>query len=130
VSIVLNNKSICLLDVFNSAQYELVPYTVYKDMNIGYPNVLNMFMLIDMWFLRFLSTINIINVATLNQYISTTFNNLADIDKIKLSRYSKEQYLGTYVNLLRYKHKKSLNNDYFPYNPEQHRYQKGQYRII
>jgi hypothetical protein len=123
-------RTIHLMDIFNSPQYELVPYTTYRDLNIGYSNVLRMFMLVDMWFLRILSALNLINERALKQSVDIVFENLSNVDKISLSKYSVELYLGTYVDLMRYKKKQSLQNTFYPYNPEQTRYQKGNFRNI
>lgn len=123
-------RTIHLLDIFNSPQYELVPYTTYSDLNIGYANVLRMFMLVDLWFLRILFALNLINERALKQSVDVVFENLSNVDKISLSKYSRELYLGTYVDIVRYKQKQSLKNTFYPYNPEQTRYQKGEYRKI
>jgi hypothetical protein len=124
------NRTIHLMDIFNSPQYELVPYTTYSDLNIGYSNVLRMFILVDLWFLRILFAINLTNELSLKQSIDFIFENLSNVDKISLSKYSRELYLGTYVDLIRYKQKQSLQNTFFPYIPEQMRYQKGNFRSI
>jgi len=124
------NRTIHLMDIFNSPQYELVPYTTYSDLNIGYFNVLRMFMLVDLWFLRILFALNLINKQALKQSVDVLFEDLSNVDKISISKYSSELYLGTYVDLIRYKQKQSLQNTFYPYNPEQTRYQKGKFRSI
>lgn len=123
-------RTIHLLDIFNAAQYELIPYTTFNDLNVGYPNVLRMFMLVDLWFLRILFALNLINDKALKQSAGVVFNYMGDIDKIVISKYSRELYLGVVIDLMRYKQKKSLQNTFYPYSPEQHRYQKGYYRKI
>lgn len=123
-------RTIHLMDIFNSPLYELVPYTTYSDLNIGYSNVLRMFILVDLWFLRILFAVNLINDRVLKQSVDAIFENLSNVDKISMSKYSIELYLGTYVDLIRYKHKQSLQNTFYPYNPEQTRYQKGVFRNI
>lgn len=124
------NRTIHLMDVFNSPHYELVPYTTYRDLNIGYPNVLRMFMLVDMWFLRILFALNLINERSLKQSVDIIFENISNVDNISPSKYSSELYLGTHVDLIRYKQKQSLQNTFYPYSPEQVRYQKGNFRNI
>jgi hypothetical protein len=136
VSVVIPDKkhntkqTVHLLDIYNSASYELVPYTVYNNINIGYPNVLRMFMLIDAWYLRILSALKAVNDHTLKQCIGIIFKNLRNIDSVEISKYSTELYLGTYSDLKIFKQKEGLKNIYYPYNPEQYRYQKGNYRVI
>jgi hypothetical protein len=130
VSVTINNKTIHLMDIFNSAQYELIPYTTYDNINIGFPNVIRMFMLIDMWFLRILYSMSLINDNTLKYSINNIFKNLEKVEDIDDTKFSRELYLGIYVDLMRYKKKISVDNVFYPYNPEQHRYQKGNYRVI
>jgi hypothetical protein len=125
-----NFKTIHLLDIFDSAKYELVPYITIDGINIGYPNVLRTFILIDMWTIRILLSFNIIKKDTVRQYVDIVFENFENINNIKISKYSTESYLGTYSNIDRYNQKESLKNTFFPYIPEQHRYQKGEYRKI
>lgn len=123
-------KTIHLLDIFNSATYELVPYTTYEDLDIGYKNVLRMFFLIDFWFLRTLHALNFINDSSLKKSANIVFDYLEKIDEIKDDKYSREVYLGVYINLMRYKQKQGTQNVFWPYYPEQHRYIKGDYRKV
>jgi hypothetical protein len=44
-----------LIDVFNSASYELIPYTKSTDILVAHPTVVLRFLLIDMWTLRVIS---------------------------------------------------------------------------
>lgn len=131
VSVTLKNqKTIHLLDIFNAAEYELVPYTTYANLDIGYKNVLRMYFLIDLWFLRTLKVLNFIDDNNLKKSIGIIFNYLEKINKIPDDRYSREVYLGTYSDLVRYKQKVGTQNVFFPYSPEQHRYLKGTYRSV
>ena len=123
-------RTIHLIDIFNSGQYELIPYTVYKDLNIGHTNVLRMFMLIDMWFIRILFTLNVVKGHILKRAIDSIFENFKKIDSIEPSKYSEEIYLGTHVDLIRYKQKQGTYNIFYPYIPEQHRYQKNEFRKV
>lgn len=123
-------STIYLLDIFNAAQFELVPYTTYKHLDVGYPNVFKMFFLLDLWFLRILYAFGFTHQNTLKQYVDEIFNNLNNVDRIHHSKYSSEMYLGVHIDLSRYKQKQGLKNIFYPYNPEQHRYLKGDYRKI
>lgn len=122
--------TIHIIDIFNSARYELIPYTVYSNLQIGYPNVLRMFMMLELWFIRILFVLKHINDTTLRDNVHGIFDNLLDIDNIVVSKYCREMYLGTIVDLTRYLKRQSLQSTFFPYIPEQYRYQKGGYRKI
>jgi hypothetical protein len=126
----LGPKTIHILDIFNSAHYELVPYTTYDKLNIGYPNVLRMFILIDVWFIRILFALKLINQQILKQSINTVFDNLENVENVSVDKFSSETYLGKFSDLVLYKKKNSSHNVFYPYNPEQYRYQKGNYRTI
>lgn len=124
-------KTIHLMDIFNAAQFELIPYTVYDDLNIGYVEVIRMFMLIDLWIFRILYAMSIINEHTLKQVVDDIFRYIQDTDNIEISKYSTEMYLGTFIDLKIFRKKQTMENrsDY-PYYPERYRYQNGDYRKI
>jgi hypothetical protein len=130
VSVRLGKRCIHLLDIFNNAQFELVPYTTFDGVDIGYPNVLKMFMLVDMWFLRILYALDIVNDNSLKSGVHAILTELDRVDTIEISKYDKETYLGSYASLARYTQKKGVGNVFYPYNPEQTRYNKGSYRTV
>jgi hypothetical protein len=130
VSVKLNSKTVHLIDIFNNAQFELIPYTTYDGFSIAYPNVLKMFIMVDIWFFRILFALNILTQSTLNRAVQTQLLKLDKVDLITLDKYDKESYMGSYNDLMRYKQKEGLNNAFYPYNPEQHRHRKGAYRTM
>lgn len=129
ISIKSENKHIYILDIFNNAQYDLVPFTTYNNFQLGYPNVIKMFLLIDIRFSRIMYILKIINDKTLSNSISNIYSYFMNIDKIDVSKFN-EEYLGTVSDYSKYKKKLGLGNIYFPYSPEQYRYQNGEYRKI
>lgn len=124
------SRNMHLVDIFNAASYELIPYTVYANINIGYPNVLKMFTLIDLWFLRILSALGFVTKNSLEKGVGINLRLLDKTDEISLSMFGRELYLGVYSDIKRYKQKQGSANVFYPYNPEQCRYQKGTYRVI
>ena len=129
ISIKLDNNRIYVLDIFNNAQYDLVPFTTYNGFQLGYPNVLKMFLLIDIRFSRVMHILNVINSTQLNKSISILFDYLTRINKLDNKKFI-EEYLGVISDYSKYKKKLGLGNIYFPYSPEQYRYQNGEYRKI
>jgi hypothetical protein len=124
-----------MMDIFNSGTYELIPYVVYNDFNVGYPNVLNRFLLLDIWLLRILNHLKLIQDNTLKYAFQKMYTNLAQIRKIgslpdKTIYDAPASYLGQYINLQRMTSKLAMKNKFYPYNPEQYRYQRGTYRVI
>lgn len=130
ISIKIKKRTIHLIDIFNNAQFELVPYTTYDGLEIGYPNVLRMFMLVDMWFLRTLYALEVITDSVLKRGVCDILKYIKVIDGLDPSCYDSENYLGVYIDLNRHKQKEALGNIYYPYIPEQARYSKGSYRTI
>ena len=130
VTLKINNKSkkIHILDIFNNAEYELIPYAIINNWNIGYPNVIKMFLLLDLWFLRILKALG--KIQNLSSVTSQIFTSIKEIDNIDKTIYTDESYLGTNYELQRYKKIQGTNNEFFPYNPTQHKYIKGEYRTV
>jgi hypothetical protein len=135
VSIMFNDRTLHIMDVYNSGSYELVPYTVYRDYHIGFPYVLKMYLLMDIWFLRIIFVLKLIDKFMLNKSVTNAMAYFNQVDSLMSPPHIQkflphETYLGVYVDLVKYKQKQGLNNEMFPYYPEQYRYNKGQYRSI
>jgi hypothetical protein len=122
-------RTIRILEIYNSAEYELVPYVVYDNINVGYPDVLRMLLLVDMFFIRVLSSINTKNKKMAQTEIHNIFNYIKLSHSIDLSPLV-ESYIGINSSLIKYKKKQGLKNEFFPYIPEQYRYHNGSYRLL
>lgn len=125
-----DGKLIHILDIFNSATYELVPYSTIKDINIGFKYVIKMHILVDMWFLRILNTSNILNNSSLRISIDRLFKYFDLIDGIDETIYVTEEHIGRHEDIVIYKKKIGTQNSQQPYIPEYCRYRNGSYRII
>lgn len=130
ISVKINGKNIHLVEIFNNAQFELIPYTVFGGYKIGYPEVLNMFLLLDIYLLRILNSMGFLPSHILEKNICIALLNMKKIDAIDINIYATEEYLGKYIDYTIYIKKKSLNNDFYPYNPEKCRFLKGNYRTF
>lgn len=118
-------KNIPILDIFNSTEYELVPYIPYtitidsKEyiIKIGNPWVLFRFMLIDIWIYKLLLGLKIINEQTY-QFKERMLN--ANIQKIKKSDLMKKcfglEYVGIHYDAIINK-KKNTDKLFYPYVP-------------
>lgn len=81
-----------LIDVFNSASYELIPYTKSYDILVAHPTVVLRFLLIDMWTLR------VISRGTLNKKrFDELAANFARISKLP-KNFQLENYYGVYLS--------------------------------
>lgn len=132
VSITLKVKGksriVHILDIFNNAEYELIPYTKYKGLNIAYPNVLKMFQLLDLWYLRILKALG--KIDDIKSITSSILHNLETIGSLSDTLYRKEFYIGINYDTKMYKKIQGTGNKFYPYNPEQYRYLNGNYRHI
>ena len=117
-----------VLDVFNAAAFELVPYTVRVGVRVGHPYVVRMFLLIDLWLVRILGTLKLMDKGGVDRIAAGIIDDMKRIDKFGGAVRGGEEYLGVHVDLARFKQKASLDNGVYPYYPEQQRYQKGGYR--
>jgi hypothetical protein len=122
-------RTVHIMDVFNAATYELVPFSTYNDLQVGHKNVLKMYFLVDLWFYRILFSLNFIKETVLKKNVAACFHNLEKIEGVPQDILGRE-YLGIHSDIVRYKKKIGTQNVFYPYNPEQHRYIKGKYREI
>ena len=120
-----------VLDVFNAATYELVPYTVRAGVKVGHPYVVKMFLLIDLWLVRILGALKLMDRGGVERIAAGIAGDMGRVDEVGGAFGSGgEEYLGVHVDLARFKQKASLENGCYPYYPEQQRYQKGGYRQV
>jgi len=128
ISVYVNNKYTHIIDVYNASTYENVPYTIYKGLHVGHLEVIFMYVLMNVWNMRVLVTLGICPLS------KTSVNIIYSLQKIKKNRkldpsiFQYEMYLGEHVKV--YLQKQNLTNTFYPYIPEQHRYQCGRYRSI
>ena len=110
-----------IIELFNTAQFELVPYHTINKVNIGDVNVLSAFALIDIWLIKRLNIITKMNIP-----INRLFNTLIQIKKIKYK--GKKEWLGCIYSLNTYFIKNMTG--IFPYTPQLYKLQKGKFRIV
>jgi hypothetical protein len=122
-----------LLDVFNSLEYEIVPYLITNDRIIGNPYVLCRFFMINLWSVITLFIKKIINRQTLDNVQISIINNL---EKLRLDKDNVFglQYKGIMKNLVNEKKKmiikEQATNSFYPYSPLSYFEERGHLREI
>ncbi len=122
-TITANGKHLC--DIFNNAEFDLVPYQERKSMRIATRPVRNMLLMVDLHALRTVHALGF--VQNIDQKVNQIFNLLDKSDKHRCNLFS---HIGIYSDVQRYKQKKGTANEFFPYVPAQYKHQKNEYRII
>lgn len=130
VNLKINGKQkiVHILDVFNNAEYELIPFTTYRGLSIAYPNVIKHFQLLNVWYLRTLKAFG--KIHNIKHLINRIIDNISIINTIPNKLFTTEEYIGINYDVKLYKKIQGTGNEFYPYNPEQHRYLKGCYRKV
>ena len=118
-----------VVEIYNSGNYELIPYIVVDDVKVGMPNVLLHYLMLDIWSIGVLGASGILP----KQAVARITNEYIDIMKLVRSKsYSipKPMFLGTYDDDHLAKKRLSLSNNYFPYYPAQYKQLNNKYREI
>lgn len=68
-----------LIDIYNSAQFELIPYIVKNGYMVGNPFVLSRFIMIDIWIIRIINKMGLIKQTFLSDKIAFFIKNLKQI---------------------------------------------------
>jgi hypothetical protein len=130
ISTIVNKITYYIATIFNSASYELIPYTCVAGVNVGVNTVLLRFMFADIWFLRVLRYFNIINQKKYKKNMSMLYNNI-DIVHRKWINDSQNKdvpmYIGTYINEASSKKNEDM---IFPYYPAKTKNDTGKFRVI
>jgi hypothetical protein len=128
----INGSTYYIANVFNSAFYELIPYTSIDGINVATFAVILRFMFIDIWFLRMLRYFNNIDQKRYKYSMNTLYSNIDSIHS-KWSNTMNEKtrtlptYIGTYVNEVI--SKKNISG-IPPYYPAKYKLDTGGYRVI
>jgi hypothetical protein len=106
------------LDLFNSANFELIPYYLVDGINIAHWYVICKFLFIDLWVVRVIKTLGLFSADILNQKIDYIWQ-LIEFFKDKSVDESSIKFTGTYRD---FQVDKKLNNlqikTPYPYYPE------------
>ena len=119
-----------IMNVWNSIDYELVPYITIENIRVGSINVILRFLLIYIWNTRVLDFLkknkskNLLN--EIFNYIKLIRNERTN-KNLKLDKLS---YMGLYIDPIREKQKKNISNTYYPYTPIKYKLKNNKYRDI
>ena len=119
------------LDLFNCANFEIIPYNIIHNIFIASKWVLLRFMFIDVWIIRFIKNIGILDQNTLNTKLTAMWN-IIDYFKTIDPSTDPSRYLGTYINYDVAKKMEALKQTkYFqPYYPEEYMNKHKKYREL
>ena len=85
-----------ILDIYNNASYELIPYKIKNDLKVAHPWVIQRFFYIQIWNLLAAYSIKSIELNSFTKYVGTI------MEKIKKNKLDwndlPELYFGTYEN--------------------------------
>ena len=123
-TIYLSNQNIAILDIFNSAEYELIPYIWRNNFRIGHPFVLCKFLLINLWVCRFQS-------ETIDRYNKKRKSIFDIISKLRVNPPAINNVYGSYEDeVIAIKNSYRNQKLFSPYDPYKYHMANGTYRVI
>lgn len=144
-----------IIDIFNSASFELIPYTMSqrfierktirypKNVKLGNMYVLMRFLMIDLWTIRFIYRLGILNKKILDIKIKSLHDMFKKIkgknqdnklNKIMMNKRFGEKYIGIFKDEDKFKKLRNLEKlkeeRHFPYYPEMQIRKTKKYKTI
>jgi hypothetical protein len=128
----VNGITYYIANIFNSAFYELIPFTSIATFNVATFPVILRFMFADIWFLRVLRFFNMITQKRYVSNMNVLYSNIdimrsGWLDDIKQVQNCFPMYIGTYISESTSKKK---SGTVFPYYPAKCKIDTGEYRLI
>jgi hypothetical protein len=102
-----------LMDIFNSGNFELIPYEIHSGYRIANSYVRIRLLLVDLWIVRLVHAIELINTDLLRKRIEFI---MSAIDAIKVAEPA--QYFGVHSDYSIAKKIATLGKQQFPYYPK------------
>lgn len=117
------------LDLFNSANFEVIPYYTINKMNIGYKYVILRFLFIDLWIIRVIKTLGLLTNEVLNKKLLYIWDLISYFRQ--LDTFSEWNFIGTSIDAVVDRKINTLNDKlYYPYYPEIYKKIHNKYREI
>jgi hypothetical protein len=92
--LIIDESEKAFMDMFNSAAFELVPYHTHEKINIGDNYVILKFLFIDLWIVRLIEKLGIINTAVYTRKLNYL---ISIIDKVKnMKEVDRISYMGIF----------------------------------
>ena len=126
---VLSIKKNRVVEIYNAANYELVPYIVVDGVKVGMPYVLLHYMMLDIWNVNVLGVNGILPRQAITR-ITNEYVDIMNMVRSKIYEVTKPMFLGNYVDDHLAKKRLSLSNSFFPYYPAQYKQINNKYREI
>ena len=119
------------LDLFNCANFEIIPYDVVNGMQIANKWVLLRFMFIDVWIVRFVKSMGFLDGKALEIKLAFMWKIIDHFRTLDEST-DADRYMGTSINYDVAKKMDSLKQQKFfqPYYPEESMIKYKKYRSI
>jgi len=121
------------LDLFNCAEFEIIPAVLTKNILIGTKWVLLRFLFIDLWIVRIIKTIGYFSSDKLNKKIQYLWNIIEFFrnKSFKLTPIKDTYWIGVYKDMILDKKMQNLDNkSYYPYYPYAYYKQHHKFREI
>jgi hypothetical protein len=115
------------MDIYNSGQFEMIPYIKQNHHMIGNPFVLFRFIMIDLWVIRIIHKMNLIDKKFLKTKIRNLFNLMKQIKQMKWKSWIfGTQYLGVFQDYHTSKRIEMVGKEFsLPYYPAVEEKNKG-----
>lgn len=124
------------LDLFNCANFELIPYTKIQHgethINIGNKYVILRFLFIDLWIIRLIKNMGLLTTEILQKKVDRITSIIDKIRDVLGEKIQDANFIGVYKDYDQSKKIDSINQikKFYPYYPEIYKNEKKAYRHI
>jgi hypothetical protein len=117
------------LDLFNSGNFEIVPFYKVDGLRLGAKWVILRFLYIDLWVIRIIRSLGLLDKSILNIKLASLWKL---IEYFRSTELSIDDYIGEYRDAAVDKKmsKLSQTKKFYPYNPDAHFKEHGKYRVL
>lgn len=129
----VSHKGNHLIEVYNTPSYELVPYTVVDNIQVGTEHVLIYHMLLDSWLVSVLGSSGKLPSSMAERIVASNAHVIQHIKKAARRQRgdaTRPEFMGVYHDDFLAKKRVSLSNTYRRYYPAQYKKTNGSYRTI
>jgi hypothetical protein len=117
------------LDLFNCADFEIIPYYNIDRMYIGYKYVILRFLFIDLWIIRVIKTLGLLTQEILNKKLIYIWDLIEFFRQLDV--FDDFKFIGVYVDAIIDKKINTLSEkSHYPYFPEVYYKSHNKFRII
>jgi hypothetical protein len=118
------------LDLFNSAEFEIIPCRIVDGLNIGHKFVILRFLFIDLWIIRVIKNLGLLTTDILNKKIEYIWG-LIEYFRIAPHACKGFKYIGKSIDYVIGKRMFNLKQNRFPaYRPHRYLLENNKYKTI